>query len=100
MNFRMYSSRFNDLSVVQSLQNIDNYYHVLIREPDLFCDFTLEILIKWCVDRLILKWPMCFPDLMYILDRIKQRDMFFCPGCSTNERRHYNLLVHYGKKIK
>lgn len=73
---RMFSPRFNDLSVVQLLQNVDDYYHILIREPYICCNFTLEILIKWSTDRLFMKWPMHFPDFTYVLDRIKARERF------------------------
>lgn len=95
----MFSPRFNDLSVVQLLQNVDDYYHILIREPYLCCNFTLEILIKWSTDRLFMKWPMHFPDFTYVLDRIKELiPPFSRPGCTMNKIRFYNFVVNYRKK--
>ena len=64
---RIYSSRSDDVSVAELLQNVNEYCHVFIREPYLFCIFTLEVLLKWCTDRLFLKWPRYSPDLIYVL---------------------------------
>ena len=100
---RMYPSRFNYLSVVQLLQNVEDY-QCLLREKAsrffFFCHFTLEILLEWCNNRHFSKWPTHFPDLICVLDSIYERDPFFLPGCSFNERRYYILLIHCGKKKK
>ena len=93
-------SRFNVLSVVQLLQNIDDYNHVLTLEPYIYCNYTLETSKKWCTDRLFSRWPERFPDLIRVLERNYERDPFFMPGSSRNKRRFYNLLLHYGKKNK
>ena len=92
----MRPSRFNVLSIVQLLQNIDDYNHVLMLEPYLYCNYTLETYKKWCTDRLFSRWPEQFPDLIRVLNY--ERDPFFMPGSSRNERRFYNFLLHYGKK--
>ena len=94
----MYAYRFDDLSVVELLQNIADYLHVLKREPYPYCNFTLEIYLKWNIDRLYLKWPEYFLKIMEVLQKIEDNHPFFCPGCARNERRYYNLLFHYGKK--
>lgn len=91
------SKHFDHLSVIQLLQNVDDYLHVLVKEPYLYCNYTLEIYLKWCTDILFLKWPTQFPDLVYVLEKIEQRDFFNQPGASSNERRFYNLLLQYGK---
>ena len=51
----MYGYRFDDLSVVELLQNIADHLHVLKREPYFYCNFTLENYLKWNIDRLYLK---------------------------------------------
>ena len=90
--------RFDHLSVVELLQNVDNYLHVLKREPYLFWNFTLEIYLKWKINRLFLKWPKTFPEIVYVLQKIDDKDPFFRPGPNANAKRYYNLLLHYGKK--
>ena len=43
---------FDHLSVVQLLQNVHVYLHVLKREPYLYYNFTLQIYLKWNMKRL------------------------------------------------
>ena len=78
------SPRLNVLSIVQLLQNIDDYNHVLTLEPYLYCNYTLETHKKWCTDRLFSRWPERFPDLIRFLERNYEREPFFMPG-STKE---------------
>ena len=96
----MRPSQFNDLSIIQLLQNIDDYNHVLRFEPYLYCCYTLETYKKWCIDRLFSRWLKHFSDLVRVLERNYERDPFFKPRYFHHERRFYNLLLHYGKKIK
>ena len=42
----MLTSHFDYLSVVELLQNIHDYVHVIKREPYLYCNLTLEIYLK------------------------------------------------------
>lgn len=91
---------FDHLSVVELRQNVDDYLHVLKKEPYLFCNFTLEIYLKWNINRLFLKWQKNFPEIVYVLQKIEDRDPFFRPGRNANAKRYYNLLLHYGKKNK
>ena len=51
----IYGYRFDDLSVVELLQNIADHLHVLKREPYFYCNFTLENYLKWNIDGLYLK---------------------------------------------
>ena len=76
------SPRLNVLSIVQLLQNIDDYNHILTLESYLYCNYMLETFKKWCTDRLFLRWPEQFPDLIHVLDRNYERDPFFMPGSS------------------
>ena len=101
----MYPSRFNDLSVVQLLQNVEDYQCLLRAKESrffFFCHFTLGILLEWYNNRLFSKWPTHFPDVICVLDErcIYESDPFFLPDCSFNERRCYILLIHCGKKHK
>ena len=47
-----------------------------------------------------IKWPEYFPKIMYVLEKLEDNDPFFRPGSSYNQRRYYNLHLHYGKKKK
>lgn len=97
----MISSRqFDHLSKVELLQNIHDYLDILKRESYLYCNFTLNIYLKWNIDRIYLKWPKYFPTIMEVLEKLEDNDLFFRPRCAVNERRYYNLLLHYGKKRK
>ena len=91
-------SRFNVLSIVQLLQNIDDYNHVLTLEPYIYCNYTLETYKKWCTDRLFSRWPEQFPDLLRVLNY--ERDPFFMPGSSRNERSITICCCTMVKKIK
>ena len=96
----MLASRLDYLSVVELLQNIHDYVHVIKKEPYLYWNFTLEIYLKWNIDGLFLKWPKYFPEIVYVLEKFENNNPFFRPGCNANARRYYNLLLHYGKKRK
>ena len=92
----MRPSRFNVLSIVQLLQNFDDYKQVLTIEPYLYCNYTSESYRKWCIDRRFSRWPERWPDLIRVLERNYERDPFFMPGSFRNERRFYIFLPHYG----
>ena len=94
----MLASRFHYLSVVELLQNIHDYVHVIKKEPYLYCNFTLKIYLKWNIDGLFLKWPKYFPEIVYVLEKLEDNNPFFRPGCNANAKRYYNLLLHYGNK--
>ena len=51
-------------------------------------------------EKTFLKWPEYFPKIMYVLEKLEDNDPFFRPGSSYNQRRYYNLHLHYGKKKK
>ena len=57
----MRARRFDHFSVVQLLQNIDDYIHVLNDESFLYDNDTLKLYLKWNIDRLFLKWSEYFP---------------------------------------
>ena len=57
----MRARRFDHFFVVQLLQNIDDYIHVLNDEPFLYDNDTLKLYLKWNIDRLFLKWLEYFP---------------------------------------
>ena len=62
MHIILRPSRFNVLSIVQLLQNIDDYNHVLTLEPYIYCNYTLETYKKWCTDevaRTISRFDSC-----------------------------------------
>ena len=98
LKIMMRSHQFDHLSKVELLQNIHDYLDILKREPYLYCNFTLKIYLKWNIDRIYLKLPKYFPKIMAVLENLEDNDPFFRPGCAVNERRYYNLLLHYGKK--
>ena len=94
----MRSHQFDHLSKFELLQNIHDYLDILKREPYLYCNFTLKIYLKWNIDRIYLKWSKYFPKIMDVLEKLEDNDPVFRPECAVNERRYYNLLLHYGKK--
>lgn len=96
----MRPSRFDHLAIVQLLQNSDDYNHILTKELYLSSNFTLETYMEWCINRLFSRWPIRFPDLVFVLGKMTEKDPFFKLGSSNNERRFHNLLLHYGKKNK
>ena len=96
----MRPSRFDHLTIVQLLQNSDDYNHILTKELYLSSNFTLETYMEWCINRLFSRWPIRFPDLVFVLGKMTEKDPFFKPGSSYNEKRFHNLLLHYGKKNK
>ena len=87
------ASSFDCLTVVELLQNIYDYLFVLTRKKYLY----FEIYSKWNIERLFLKWPFYFPDIVYELERLEENDPFFRPGLNANAKRYYNTLLHYGK---
>ena len=92
--------RFNELFVVELLQNIHEYFFVLTIEVNLFCNFTIQTHLNWKIDRLFLKWPKHFANTVYVLERLEENDLFFGPGSTANGRLYYNTLIRYGKKTK
>ena len=77
MKKRMSPFRFDHFSVVELRQNVDDFLHVLKREPYLFCNFTLEIYLKWNINRLFLKWRKNFPEIIMFCKKLRIGTHFF-----------------------
>lgn len=95
------SSRFDNLIVIQLLQNIHDYFLDLSSNDlcyDLGYSLFLELYLKCNIERLFLKWPKSFPNIIFVLERVEEDDPFFIPASSNNERHYYNILTHYGQK--
>ena len=59
-------SLFQDLTVVELIQNIC-YYMDYKREKNTWFDFDIfDKYISWSFDFLWFKWPKVFPNIMYV----------------------------------
>ena len=91
-------SSFEDLTVVELIQNICCYMDHK-REKNFWFEFDIfDKYIRWNFEFLWLKWLKFSPYIMYVYNKLGQDDPFFYPGVPSNEIPFYNRLIHYGKK--